>query len=114
MNATATPSLPSVGDMPCRTRIKLCGLSREADVALAVALGADAVGLVFYPPSPRAVGVAEAIELVKGLPPFVSAVGLFVNATCDWVSEVTSNVPLTMMQFHGDETPAQCEALGSV
>jgi phosphoribosylanthranilate isomerase len=114
MTATAASSLPSAGDMPYRTRIKLCGLSRETDVALAVALGADAIGLVFYPPSPRAVGVAEAIELVKGLPPFVSAVGLFVNATCDWVSEVTSNVPLTMMQFHGDETPAQCEALGSV
>jgi phosphoribosylanthranilate isomerase len=114
MIATAASSLLSAGDMPHRTRIKLCGLSRQADVALAVALGADAIGLVFYPPSARAVGVAEAIELVKGLPPFVSAVGLFVNATCDWVREVTSNVPLTMMQFHGDETPAQCEALGNV
>jgi phosphoribosylanthranilate isomerase len=114
MNATAATLSPLAGDVPHRTRIKLCGLSREADVVLAVELGADAIGLVFYPPSPRAVGVAEAIDLVKALPPLVSAVGLFVNATSDWVSEVTSNVPLTMLQFHGDETPEQCEALGIV
>jgi phosphoribosylanthranilate isomerase len=118
MNATAPASTPSpspfAGDVPHRTRVKLCGLSRESDVELAVELGADAIGLVFYPQSPRFVGVAEAIDLVKRLPPFVSAVGLFVNASPEWMSEVTSNVPLTMLQFHGDETPAQCEVLANV
>lgn len=111
MNATAAPSLQPVEAVPHRTRIKLCGLSREADIALAVELGADAIGLVFYPPSPRAVAVPEAIELAHAVPPFMSVVGLFVNPSPEWFAEVTSNVPLTMLQFHGDETPRQCEAL---
>jgi phosphoribosylanthranilate isomerase len=105
---------PATGAIPHRTRIKLCGLSRRADVELAVELGADAIGLVFYPPSPRSVGVAEAIDLARSLPPFVSVVGLFVNPSADWIGEVTSNVPLTMLQFHGDEKPAQCEKLASI
>ena len=99
---------------PHRTRIKLCGLSRQKDVALAIDLGADAIGLVFYPPSPRAVGVAEALELTHDIPPFVSVVGLFANPSPDWFSEVTTNVPLTMLQFHGDETPKDCEKLANV
>ena len=114
MNATATPSPAPAAGAPHRTRIKLCGLSRRSDIALAVELGADAIGLVFYPPSPRAVGVGEAIDLVAGLPPFVTAVGLFVNATEEWVGEVTSNVPLGMLQCHGDETPEQCERLANL
>ena len=109
----AAPFAPP-GAIPHRTRIKLCGLSRRADVELAVELGADAIGLVFYPPSPRSVGVAEAIDLARSLPPFVSVVGLFVNPSVDWIGEVTSNVPLTLLQFHGDETPAQCEELASI
>jgi len=113
MNATAAPSQTPAA-VPHRTRIKLCGLSRRSDIALAVELGADAIGLVFYPPSPRTVGVAEAIDLVAGLPPFVTAVGLFVNATEEWIGEVTSNVPLGMLQFHGDETPEQCERLANL
>lgn len=100
--------------VPRRTRIKLCGLSKPEDVAHAINLGADAIGLVFYPPSPRSVSVAQALELVRDVPPFVSVVGLFVNATPDWVSEVVSNIPLTLLQFHGDETPGQCEALSNV
>ena len=100
--------------VPRRTRIKLCGLSKTEDVAHAINLGADAIGLVFYPPSPRSVSVAQALELVRDVPPFVSVVGLFVNATPDWVSEVVSNIPLTLLQFHGDETPGQCEALSNV
>jgi len=99
---------------PHRTRIKLCGLSRPEDVVHAIDLGADAIGLVFYPPSPRSVNVGQALELVRDVPPFVSVVGLFANATPDWMSEVVSNVSLTMLQFHGDETPRQCEALASV
>ncbi|WP_250493105.1 phosphoribosylanthranilate isomerase [Caballeronia sp. GAWG1-1] len=97
-----------------RTRIKLCGLSRAEDVRHAVALGADAVGFVFYPPSPRSVSVAQAVELARHVPPLVSAVGLFVNATPEWVREVTSNVPLSILQFHGDETPEQCAELAAI
>jgi phosphoribosylanthranilate isomerase len=100
--------------VPRRTRVKLCGLSKPEDVAHAINLGADAIGLVFYPPSPRSVSVAQALELVRDVPPFVSVVGLFVNATPDWMSEVVSNVPLTLLQFHGDETAGQCEALSNV
>jgi phosphoribosylanthranilate isomerase len=97
-----------------RTRIKLCGLSKTEDVDVAVDLGADAVGFVFYPPSPRSVSVGHAIDLAERVPPLVSAVGLFVNATPEWVREVTSNVRLSLLQFHGDETPAQCAALAEV
>ncbi|KIG09889.1 N-(5'-phosphoribosyl)anthranilate isomerase [Caballeronia concitans] len=97
-----------------RTRIKLCGLSRVEHVQHAVALGADAVGFVFYPPSPRSVSVAEAVELARHVPPLVSAVGLFVNATPEWIEEVTSNVPLSLLQFHGDETPEECAKLAAI
>jgi phosphoribosylanthranilate isomerase len=113
---TTEPSPASTGAATVlhRTRIKLCGLSKPSDVDCAVDLGADAIGLVFYPPSPRALSVAQAVELTRNVPPFLSVVGLFVNATPDWVRDVTSNVPLSLLQFHGDETPAQCEALASV
>ena len=100
--------------MPRRTRIKLCGLGNAADVAHAIDLGADAIGLVFYPPSPRALSVAQAVEMTRDVPPFVSVVGLFVNPSPEWFSEVICNVPLTMLQFHGDETPEQCEKLAGV
>lgn len=94
-----------------RTRIKLCGLSHPADVDHAVALGADVVGFVFYPKSPRAVTIEQAAELARRVPPFVSAVGLFVNATPEELARVLDAVPLTTLQFHGDETPEQCLAL---
>jgi phosphoribosylanthranilate isomerase len=110
----ATPAASAAAIVPHRTRIKLCGLSKQSDVDCAVDLGADAIGLVFYPPSPRALSVAQAVELTRNIPPFLSVVGLFVNATPDWVRDVVSNVPLSLLQFHGDETPTQCEALASV
>lgn len=91
-----------------RTRIKICGLTRPEDVRAAVNAGADAVGFVFYPPSPRNVSVARAAELAALLPPFVSAVGLFVNPVPVFVNEVLSAVPLQFLQFHGDETNAEC------
>ena len=100
--------------VPRRTRIKLCGLGNAADVAHAIDLGADAIGLVFYPPSPRALSIAQAVEMTRVVPPFVSVVGLFVNPTPEWFSDVICNVPLTMLQFHGDETPEQCEKLAGV
>jgi phosphoribosylanthranilate isomerase len=97
-----------------RTRIKLCGLSKVEDVQHAVALGADAVGFVFYEKSPRSVSVQQAIELTRHVPPLVSSVGLFVNASADWVREVTSKVRLSLLQFHGDETPEQCAELAAI
>jgi phosphoribosylanthranilate isomerase len=92
--------------MSQRTRIKICGLTREVDVDAAVSAGADAVGLVFYGPSPRSV------TLVRRLPPFVTPVGLFVNASDDAVGAVLHAIPTLVLQFHGDETPIQCERYG--
>ncbi|MGF6854845.1 phosphoribosylanthranilate isomerase [Paraburkholderia sp. CI3] len=118
MKAAENPAIQTdataLQGVPHRTRIKLCGLSKPVDIAHAIDLGADAIGLVFYPPSPRSVSVTQAVELVHEVPPFVSVVGLFVNATPEWVHEVASNVNLTLLQFHGDETPEQCEALAGV
>ena len=94
--------------MTLRTRIKICGLTREADVDAAVEAGADAVGFVFYPPSPRHVSLARATELAARLPPFVIPVGLFVNADPAEVDTAVAAIPLLLLQFHGDETPAEC------
>ena len=91
-----------------RTRIKLCGLTRPEDVQAAADAGADAIGLVFYPPSPRHVSAETAARLLSGLPPFITSVGLFVNASLDEVQQVLRVAPIAMLQFHGDETPRQC------
>ncbi len=93
-----------------RTRIKICGLTREADVAAAVEAGADAIGFVFYPRSPRYVPVARAAELVARLPPFVVPVGLFVNAEQADIQAALEAIPDLLLQFHGDETPAACRS----
>ena len=93
-----------------RTRIKICGLTREQDVDAAVAAGTDAIGLVMYPKSPRYIDVGRAAELTRRLPPFVTPVLLFVNATAREVSDALDHVPGAILQFHGDETPAQCHA----
>lgn len=95
-----------------RTRIKICGLTRETDVDAAVAAGADAVGFVFYAKSPRAVTVARAAELARRLPPFVTPVGLFVNAASAEITAACAAIPTLLLQFHGDESPADCEAPG--
>ncbi len=94
-----------------RTRIKLCGLSRPEEVAAAVDAGADAIGLVFYPPSPRHVAPAVAGQLLELLPPYVTTVGLFVNATLDQVRAAVDSAPIGLLQFHGDETPEQCAVI---
>lgn len=99
---------PDSGRVPARTRIKICGLTREQDVRAAVDAGADAIGLIFYDKSPRFVDVARAAVLAEQVPPFVSVVGLFVNADAEEVAHVAERVPLTLLQFHGDETPQQC------
>lgn len=98
---------------PHRTRIKLCGLSQPQDVAAAVAAGADAIGLVFYAKSPRNVEIEQARQLLSALPPYVSAIGLFVNAELEALRQVLARVPLSGLQFHGDETPEQCAALAA-
>lgn len=103
------PSLaPSFALLPPRTRIKICGLTREQDVDQAVAAGADAIGFVLYAPSPRAVSVARAAELARRLPPFVTPVLLFVNETAEHIQAACAQVPGACLQFHGDESPAQC------
>jgi phosphoribosylanthranilate isomerase len=95
-----------------RTRVKICGITRPEDGIEAARLGADAIGLVFYAPSPRAVGVAQAQAVCAALPPFVSVVGLFVDAPAAEVLEVLQAVPLDVLQFHGEEAPAYCAAFG--
>lgn len=93
-----------------RTRVKICGLTRESDLAAAVDMGTDAVGLVFYAPSPRAVEIEQARGLLNALPPFVTSVGLFVDAEPAFVRAVLSGVTLDLLQFHGDEPPQYCVA----
>jgi phosphoribosylanthranilate isomerase len=96
-----------------RTRIKICGLTREQDVDAAVEAGADAIGLVLYPKSPRFVSAARAAELARRLPPFVTPVLLFVNEPAPAVLAALQAGPGAMAQFHGDESPEQCwEASG--
>ncbi|MFJ5380790.1 phosphoribosylanthranilate isomerase [Cupriavidus sp. CER94] len=99
---------PESGRVPPRTRIKICGLTRPEEVRAAVDAGADAIGLVFYDKSPRFVDVARAAALAEQVPPFVTVTGLFVNADAEEVAHVTERVPLTLLQFHGDETAQQC------
>lgn len=95
-----------------RTRIKICGLTRVEDVAAAAAAGADAVGFVCYPRSPRFVEAARLRELACALPPFVTPVLLFVNATPEQVEAGLAQVPQALLQFHGDETAAFCARFG--
>jgi len=92
-----------------RTRIKICGLTREADLDAAVEAGADAIGFVFFEKSPRHVSPARAAELARRLPPFVTPVGLFVNASDALLKEALAAIPNMLLQFHGDEAPADCE-----
>lgn len=93
-----------------RTRIKICGLTREQDVDAAVEAGADAVGFLQYDKSPRYVTAERAAQLARRLPPFVTPVLLFVNAQPDAIQRSVDLVPNAVLQFHGDETPEQCES----
>ena len=94
------------------TRIKICGLTRAEDMQVAIEAGADALGLVFYPPSPRFIDPEQAVRLAGMAPPFVSVVGLFVNAEARQVSELLAAVPIHLLQFHGDEDEAYCRQFG--
>ena len=91
-----------------KPRIKICGLTRLEDLQVALEAGADAIGLVFYPPSPRYVELAKAAELARAVPPFVTIVGLFVNADSALVRETLAVVPIHLLQFHGDEDESYC------
>jgi len=95
-----------------KTRIKICGITRVADALAAARLGADAIGLVFYSGSPRAVTAAQAAEIINALPPFVVPVGLFVNADAAFVRETVAVAPVQLLQFHGDESPGFCAEFG--
>ncbi|MBD3651789.1 MAG: phosphoribosylanthranilate isomerase [Alcanivorax sp.] len=91
-------------------RVKICGITRPDDGRHAARAGADAIGLVFYPPSPRYVSPRKAADIVAALPPFVTTVGLFVDAPPEQIAALLEQVPLDMLQFHGDESPEYCAA----
>ena len=92
-----------------RIRTKICGITRVDDAVAAAQAGVDAIGLVFYAKSPRAVNIAQAQRIIAALPPFVSSVGLFVNAPRAEIERLLNELPIDVLQFHGDETPAECE-----
>lgn len=92
-------------------QIKICGLTRIEDIDAAVAAGVNALGFVFYPKSPRYVGAAAAAKLLAAVPPFITTVGLFVNAAEQEVKSVLAQAPVSLLQFHGDETLQQCCAI---
>lgn len=96
-----------------RTRAKICGLTRAEDVVAAVNAGVDAIGFVFYEPSPRAVTASQAKVLIKHLPAYVQVVGLFVNATLKEIEATLNTVTLDVIQFHGDESPEKCEMIAN-
>jgi phosphoribosylanthranilate isomerase len=95
-----------------RTRVKICGITRVQDGLAAARAGADAIGLVFYSASPRAVSIDAANRIIRELPPFITKVGLFVDATASDIRSVLSNVMLDMLQFHGSEVQDSCENYG--
>ena len=92
-----------------RTRVKICGITRRQDAELAVEMGVDALGLVFYSPSPRAVTIAQAHDIIARLPPFICIVALFVDAKPEEVFACLASLPIGVLQFHGKETAEYCE-----
>jgi phosphoribosylanthranilate isomerase len=101
-----------MGTAALRTRVKICGITRAADARMAAEAGADAIGLVFYPPSPRFLSTERAYEIRDALPPFVQTVALFVNPDAAQVAQVIGRVHPAMLQFHGEETPELCGQFG--
>lgn len=95
-----------------RTRIKFCGITRLEDLKIAVDLGVDAIGLVFCPASPRAIDVQQACVLIDHCPPFITSVGLFMNQDASTIKSQIEEVPLDMLQFHGDESEQFCASMG--
>lgn len=95
-----------------RTRVKICGITNLKDALAAVRSGADALGFVFYEPSPRNIDIDSVAKIVRVLPPFITVVGLFVDPNPDFVRKVLERVPLSLIQFHGDEEPLFCGQFG--
>ena len=95
-----------------RTRVKYCGITRKIDAHRAAELGVDAIGLVFFANSPRYVSIHQASEIIDLLPPFISVVGLFVNASEDEIRRILNAVRIDILQFHGDESPSDCGRYG--
>ncbi len=95
-----------------RTRVKICGITRPSDAEAAARAGADAIGLVFYPPSPRFLSLERAVEIRDALPPFVQTVALFVNPDAAQVAQVLAQVKPALVQFHGEEDAGFCEQFG--
>ncbi|MFW1753488.1 phosphoribosylanthranilate isomerase [Acinetobacter wanghuae] len=96
-----------------RTRAKICGITRREDIQSVVNAGADAIGFVFYAPSPRAVTAEQAAELIQTIPPYVQTVGLFVNHTLADIQQILKTAKIDILQFHGDETPEQCQNIAT-
>lgn len=94
-----------------RTRAKICGITRIEDVHSVVNAGADAIGFVFYSPSPRAVTAEQAATLIQAIPPYVQSVGLFVNHSLEHIQEILKLAKIDILQFHGDETAEQCQSI---
>ena len=94
-----------------RTRAKICGITRIQDIQSVVQAGVDAIGFVFFAPSPRSVTAVQAAELIQHVPPYVQTVGLFVNASAADIQDILKNSPVDILQFHGDESPEQCQTI---
>ncbi|WP_180055843.1 phosphoribosylanthranilate isomerase [Acinetobacter sp. YH12142] len=94
-----------------RTRAKICGITRTQDIQSVVQAGADAIGFVFFAPSPRSVTAVQAAELIQHVPPYVQTVGLFVNASAVDIQAILKISPVDILQFHGDESPEQCQTI---
>ena len=95
-----------------RTRVKICGFTRPEEAVVAARLGVDAIGLVFYPPSPRNIDIEQAISIVSALPAFTSVVALFVDEEEARIREILARVPIDCLQFHGNEPPEACRIYG--
>lgn len=95
-----------------RTRVKICGFTRSQDALIAAKLGVDAIGLVFYPPSPRYIEINIAQEIIQILPPFITVVALFYDPQADLVEKIINNVSVDSLQFHGDECESFCKGFG--
>ena len=95
-----------------RTRVKICGITRVEDGAAATHAGADAIGLIFWPGTPRRVSLDQALTIARSVPPFVTTVGLFVDPTTEAVRAVLDRIPLDLLQFHGNEPPDFCASFG--
>ncbi len=99
--------------LPNKTRTKICGITRLEDLRAVVDAGADALGFVFYPPSPRYLTPEDAAPLIAAMPPFVTSVGLFVNTSLEKLQAVVNQAPIQLLQFHGDESAQECHRLAT-